>query len=180
VHLLGYFPEFQRWAGGQEQQVLEVQRLFLSDLSPSGVAQSLFLIAMVPALMEELYFRGALQRIMGQFITNGWITIILGGLVFSLIHFQFEGFLSRWMLGSMLGWVAWKTGKIWPSVLLHFMNNALSILFFHLQGQQMNTAEDHWSQHGIVGTISLACLVMLPYIVWKKERKTNATTRAFF
>jgi uncharacterized protein len=45
--------------------------------------------------------------------------------VFSLIHFQAFGFVSRWVLGAVLGYLAWWAGSVWPAVLAHATVNTV-------------------------------------------------------
>lgn len=89
---------------------------------------NLFIIAFLPALGEELVFRGVLQQQLMRIIRNPWIALLLSAALFSFIHFQFEGFFPRMLLGLVLGWLYWKSRNFWVPVLAHFANNGLQVL----------------------------------------------------
>lgn len=87
---------------------------------------ALLSIALLPALMEELFFRGYVQQQLRRRL--GWgAVLLLTGLLFSLMHGQPYGFFSRWAMGITLGFVALWSGSLWPAVAAHFANNALNV-----------------------------------------------------
>jgi len=102
---------------------------------------NLAIIAFLPALGEELVFRGVLQRQLMRRIANPWLALTVTAAIFSAIHFQFEGFLSRWLLGMVLGWLYWRTGNFWVSVAAHFFNNALQVLVQYAYKHEFSTVD---------------------------------------
>ena len=56
------------------------------------------------------------------------VALVLTAVIFSFIHFQFEGFLPRMLLGLLLGWLYWRTGNFWVPVAAHFANNGAQVL----------------------------------------------------
>jgi len=108
-----------------------------SYLSPSTfrVYDLWFLMVVVGLLtpvFEELFFRGGLMRIFSRFIPNIHLNILIIAFIFSFIHFQFYGFLPRFLLGILLGYVYVYTRSIWMPILIHFINNALSTISYYL------------------------------------------------
>lgn len=91
-------------------------------------------IAMVPAIVEELLFRGALQRLFLQLTKNKHWGIWIGALVFSAIHMQFYGFLPRLFLGAIFGYIVYYSGSLWITIALHFINNTLALYFEFYKG----------------------------------------------
>lgn len=89
---------------------------------------NIFIVAVIPAIGEELMFRGLLQRIFEKGSKNGHFAVIVSALIFSLFHMQFQGFLPRFMLGLILGYAFLWTRNLWVPILLHFFNNALPIV----------------------------------------------------
>lgn len=116
------------WMTSMEKDALEQMQAFLKINSPIDVWVNVFIIALLPAIGEELCFRSALQNIMIRMTKSPWAGIIVTGFLFSLLHFQFEGFLPRMILGIILGVLYWYSGSIWTSILAHFFNNALQVL----------------------------------------------------
>ncbi len=96
---------------------------------------ALIVIALAPAIFEETLFRGGLQKILTGWTKNAWVSIIITAILFSLVHFSYFGFLSRFALGMLLGFVFYYSGNIWLNILLHFLNNAAAVtqLYFLLK-----------------------------------------------
>ncbi|MHA4808197.1 lysostaphin resistance A-like protein [Flavitalea flava] len=89
---------------------------------------NLILIALLPAIFEELCFRGALQRILIQIFKSPWAGIIFTAILFSAFHMQFQGFLPRMFLGILLGAIYWYSGSLWVSILAHFLTNGIQVV----------------------------------------------------
>jgi membrane protease YdiL (CAAX protease family) len=106
----------------------------LKDLKDYILA--LVIMAFLPALCEETLFRGGLQNFLTRGIRHAWISIVIVSIMFSLAHFSFYGFLSRFFLGLVLGALYHYSGKLWLSVLAHFLNNALAITVLYISTQQ--------------------------------------------
>jgi membrane protease YdiL (CAAX protease family) len=85
-----------------EDQTEKLVRLWLDNDSPWILGVNVLLIALIPAISEELIFRGFLQTILYQLLQNKHVTMWLTAIVFSAIHMQFEGFFPRIILGSSL------------------------------------------------------------------------------
>ena len=102
---------------------------------------NLLVLAVLPAIGEELTFRGVLQQLLcGQPSTlnvqrstlNNHLAVWVTAFIFSFIHFQFYGFIPRLLLGALLGYVLLWSGNIRYSMIMHATNNALSVLLFYL------------------------------------------------
>jgi membrane protease YdiL (CAAX protease family) len=89
-------------------------------------------VAVVPAIVEELYFRAGLQKILINWSGKPHLAIIITAIIFSTFHFSYFGFLSRMSLGIMLGYIYFFTKTIWLPMLMHFLNNlvGISTLYF--------------------------------------------------
>ena len=88
---------------------------------------SLIIIALLPAMFEEMLFRGALQPIMTGIAKNAVAGIIITSILFSALHGSYYGFLPRIALGLILGFIYYLSKNLWLSVIFHFLNNALGI-----------------------------------------------------
>jgi hypothetical protein len=81
----------------------------------------------LPAICEELFFRGAMQYYFSKKwgpIQAIWIT----GLIFSLIHFQIYGFFARFFLGVLFGYLVYWSGNLLTAIWGHFVFNASSLI----------------------------------------------------
>ena len=108
------------------EKMLEKLTTFMASAEGSKRLVVLFSVAAVPAVFEELAFRGVLQPLLIRFTGRAWLGIVLSALIFSAIHFQFYGFLPRVLLGGLFGWLAYRTGSLLPGMAAHFVNNALA------------------------------------------------------
>jgi len=93
---------------------------------------NIFLIAILPALGEELFFRGAIIRVFQDwrgFKTAIWITAF----IFSAIHLQFYGFLPRLLMGAFFGYLLLWSENLWLPVTAHFINNVVAVVFYYLK-----------------------------------------------
>ena len=96
------------------------------------LAINILVFAVIPAVCEELFFRGFLQHTF-QRIMSPHIAIILTAFIFSIIHFQVFGLFSRFFLGILLGYFTYYSGSLIPSIIAHFSYNAVSIIVVYYQ-----------------------------------------------
>ena len=101
---------------------------FLKPGSTLDVVINVFIMALLPAIFEEACFRGVLQRILIGLCRSPWAGIIITAILFSALHFQFEGFLPRMFLGALLGAIYWYSGSLWASILAHFFTNGIQVV----------------------------------------------------
>ncbi|MES2430502.1 MAG: type II CAAX endopeptidase family protein [Bacteroidota bacterium] len=88
----------------------------------------ILMVAFFPALFEELFFRGVIQNFLVKWTKRPVIAIVITSIVFSLIHFSFYLFISRFILGYALGLLFHKSKNIWVNTFAHFMNNFLALV----------------------------------------------------
>lgn len=117
----------------EQQAALQTDRLLLAH-NVGGLFANLVVLALVPALGEEMFFRGGLQRLFGDLRPGVW-TVWLAAFVFSAVHMQFFGFVPRLLMGAFFGYLLLWSGNLWLPVLAHFVNNAGVVLFRYLQGR---------------------------------------------
>ncbi|MBM4380440.1 MAG: CPBP family intramembrane metalloprotease, partial [Deltaproteobacteria bacterium] len=91
-------------------------------------------VTLAAPVCEEFFFRGVLQP--GLFDAAGargpLRPLLLTAFLFSLFHLDPVGFLARWELGLLFGWLAWRSGSLWPGILAHAANNGVSSALFLL------------------------------------------------
>lgn len=101
--------------------------LLQQALLREDLAVNLLVVALTPAVMEELFFRGYLQSTCRR-MWNPHVAIWLTALLFSFIHFQFFGFFYRMGLGALFGYLVYYSGSLWPAVVAHAAHNAVGVL----------------------------------------------------
>jgi membrane protease YdiL (CAAX protease family) len=111
-----------------EKQASKQMEAFLKISGPADLFINVIIIALLPAICEEVFFRGAMQRVIIHLTRRPWAGIILTAALFSALHFQFQGFLPRMFLGVVLGVLYWFSGSIWTSIVAHFITNAVQVI----------------------------------------------------
>jgi membrane protease YdiL (CAAX protease family) len=119
---------FKTWAEDLEAQYKKAMLSMTHMNSFMDLAYALLAVAIIPSIIEEVYFRGTLQKILMDLTGKPYAAIILTAIFFSAIHFSFFGFLSRMALGIVLGYIYYYTKTIWLPILLHFLNNGIAVV----------------------------------------------------
>lgn len=114
-----------------DEQAEAMTKLLLGDTSAGRMIVNLVVIALIPAFVEEMMFRGWLQRRLEKMM-NYHVAVWVTAVVFSLVHLQMSGFIPRILLGAMLGYSYHYTKTLWGSVLMHFVNNAFAVITFNM------------------------------------------------
>lgn len=110
-----------------EESALAMTEKFLNTSSFGMMIVNLFVMALLPAVCEEMMFRGWLQRVLSDRL-NYHVAIWVSAFIFSAIHFQFYGFVPRMIIGAALGYLYCYTGSLWASIIAHFTNNAAAVI----------------------------------------------------
>jgi len=132
---------------------------------------NIVVLAVLPAIGEELTFRGVLQ----SFFRNRHVAVWVTAFVFSFIHFQFYGFIPRLLLGALLGYALAWSGRIGYSMIMHATNNALSVIVFYLGTYVWHISQDTIDAFGTGSTwwLTLICtplMLTFLYLFYKRTR----------
>jgi len=136
---------------------------------------SLLIVALLPAVFEEVIFRGALQNLLSRWMKAPIWAIVITAIIFSAFHASYEGFLPRFVLGFILGWLFYRTGNIWVSIVAHFINNAIGIttLYYYSKPGQptdLSKIDDSFSLWlGALGIVAVIGLLIAFDQASKKE-----------
>ena len=170
------FPESLSWLENQlidlEKRAEDLTLRMLDVDNLAGLLVNLGLIAVIPAIGEELFFRGIIQRVLqDKFKAHAavWITAI----IFSAIHFQFFGFIPRMLMGALLGYLFLWTGNIWVPVAAHFVNNAAAVLYYYFKGKgdvAIDLENIGKSETYFIGIVSLIVVALLVFYFRKQTR----------
>lgn len=106
-------------------------------MTEGSLFSGLLIVAALAAISEELLFRSVIQKAFVKICRNAHVGIILTAIVFSAFHGDIFGFFPRFILGLMLGYMFYLSGSIFPSMLMHFVNNGTIVMLFYLNKKEV-------------------------------------------
>jgi len=176
-----FLYELEMWMKTQEKNANKIAISLLSYNSFLEIILNIFVVSLFPAICEEFFFRGLLQRIFTQFFHNIHLSIIFISIIFSTIHLQFFSFLPRFLLGLILGYFFEIHKSIVIPIIIHFLNNFLGLLFFYAYNKTfINTFNILNNKNFYISYILLliftSIAIYLFITIYKKEihyKKTN-------
>ena len=133
--LPSWLSSLEEWMRSTEDQATGITKAFLETKTAVGLIGNLVVVAVLPALGEELLFRGLLQQLIKKLTQNSHLAIWITAALFSALHLQFFGFLPRMLLGALFGYLLEWTGSLWLPIVAHFINNASGIITYFLTGE---------------------------------------------
>ena len=158
------------WIKSMEEIAKAATEKMLNVDTIGGLLLNLVVVALIPAVGEELTFRGVLQQSLTRKM-NPHVAIILSAAIFSFIHFQFYGFLPRMFLGVLLGYMFYVSGSLWTSIAMHFVNNGSAVLLYYLNNKGViNVDVDHFGAMSLSVT-ALSAVAVVGIIVWSWKKK---------
>lgn len=132
VHFPAFLHDFEAWARTKEDQNAFLTKFLTQFRSGARLLVGVVVIAVVPAVAEELVFRGVIQQNLVRWFGSRHAGVWLAAAIFSAIHFQFFGFVPRFVLGLGLGYLYEWSGNILVPMAAHFTNNAFQLVLLYL------------------------------------------------
>ena len=174
------FPEFlgnlENWFRESENQATALTELFLKVNTIWGLLFNIFMIGIMAAISEELLFRGVLLKLFAEWTKNIHLAVIFSAILFSAFHLQFYGFLPRFMLGVLLGYLFVWTKSIWVPIFIHFLNNAIAIIvsFLFNKGAISFGIESVKSYDNSVFWGSILLIIIFITLIFLNEKKKTS------
>jgi membrane protease YdiL (CAAX protease family) len=130
-----FADEFEKWAREREDALGDLTKFLTTFSSNKEFLLAMLVIAVLPAIGEEIVFRGLIQNELRR-ATNVHVAIWFAAFLFSAIHFQFFGFVPRLLLGALFGYLYYWSGNLTLAIVAHFVNNGVSVvaLYMHQRG----------------------------------------------
>lgn len=127
LHLPESMSEIEQTLRTLEENAAAVTDTLMAGASLPSLIVSILIIGVLAGLSEELFFRGAMQRLIMSMRVNPHAAIWMVAFIFSLFHFQFFGFVPRVLLGAFFGYLLWWSKSLWIPVIVHMFNNSLVV-----------------------------------------------------
>ncbi len=180
MELPSFLSGIETWMKESEANAERITEVFLSIKSTQELFYNLLIVAVLPALGEELLFRGVLQKLFKELTNNVHAAVIITAILFSAIHMQFYGFFPRMLLGLMFGYLLVWTGSIWVPIIAHLINNGAAVIFAYY-AQQNNLPFDQ----DTVGTgagewpLTLISIAVVGFLLFTIHRLGNRSEDEF-
>ena len=173
----------------KEAEAEWLTKQFMSVTTVSGLLVNLLLMAVLPALSEEITFRGVLQQLLtaphrlSPFASrlSPHLAIWLTAIIFSAIHMQFYGFVPRMLMGALFGYMMVWTGSLWVPMLMHFVNNGMAVLLYFMAsraGWDMDKVDAIGAGNTLwLGIVSIVLTVVGIYMFRRSTTMRSASSR---
>ena len=172
--LKGVETKMQEMENGAQQMMDN----FLKGTSYAGLLINLIMIAVIPAIGEELLFRGIFQQFITEWTKNKHAGILIAAAIFSAAHLQFFGFVPRFLLGAFFGYLLIWGQTMWLPIAAHFVNNATAVIyyFYYQRGLVHQDIDSLGAKKGSqnILLISSLFLIMLIAVIRQYEKSNNA------
>ncbi|PLX12461.1 MAG: hypothetical protein C0598_05915 [Marinilabiliales bacterium] len=165
----------ENWMMQKEEQATLLLGAFLKTSTISGLIINLIIIGIIPAIGEELLFRGVLLRLFKEIFKNAHIAVFISAILFSMVHMQFYGFFPRLLLGIVLGYLFVYTKSLWAPIAYHLVNNSASVIIYYFNQKEImeTSAENFGSTDNFV--LILGSLIVSVYFIFLIKKKTELT-----
>ncbi|GAB3924816.1 CPBP family intramembrane metalloprotease [Mucilaginibacter myungsuensis] len=166
-----------KWIREMESSAMAQFKVLLNMRTPADLIISIGIIAVLPAIAEEFFFRGCLQSVLMRSTGSVHGGVWIAAFIFSFIHMEFFGFIPRLLLGAAMGYLYAWSGSIWPSVVMHFVNNAFSVVAVYLHQHKMIAADPdsgqpmfgHWWVYVLTFLLSIGLMYLYRQVTIKKQ-----------
>jgi membrane protease YdiL (CAAX protease family) len=179
MQLPSSFGNIERWMQNSEAKAEELTKAFTAGTSIDVLILNIVVIALIAAMSEEFFFRGLLQKVLMECFKNKHIAVWTAAVIFSAFHMQFYGFLPRMLMGAYLGYLFLWSGSLWVSIMAHFANNGMAVLFMWLANRgtistDVDTIGTGGDMEWIPVLISSVMVVSSLVLIYKTEvKQTN-------
>ncbi|GAB3231208.1 hypothetical protein GCM10027346_17460 [Hymenobacter seoulensis] len=171
AHFPAFLSDWEKAARELEDRGQQITRYLTRFSSPLRFVVAVLVIAVVPAVSEELFFRGVIQRNLVQW-TSRHVGIWLAAALFSAIHFQFFGFVPRFVLGLVLGYLYEWSGNILVPMAAHFAQNGFQLILLYNAQQQWAASDfDPDSTESLPWYLVLFSLGACAALLWYLRRQ---------
>lgn len=169
VHLPSSMTDLEITLRAQHTAMIEASEALMRVDNILGLLINITVMGIVAAVCEELFFRAMLQQWLAKKI-NIHIVIMLVSILFSILHFDFYGFIPRMIISIFYGYILYYSASLWSTILTHFINNSLYITIIYLQHnydvlKEVNT----FGNNSIIGSISFIVTILAIIIMRQKN-----------
>ncbi len=135
----------------------------LQSMHSDGLLPMLIVVAVQPALFEELLFRGA--ALQGYMHRGKKTAILMSAFLFGMLHMNLQQALYAFCVGVVFAFLVQRTGSILASMLPHFFINAYNcVLSYFMTDTAVQLEEEYSILQQFLG-VGIQCVTALPFIL---------------
>ena len=166
------------WISEYDKKSDDIVLAFLKMNNYWDLVFNIIILAIIPAIGEELLFRGLLQQSLIKKIGDIHIAIFITALIFSAFHLHFSGLFPRILLGLVLGYLFYWSKSLWIPIIAHFLNNAMFVVVSYPDFKSFNFIQnDQHLDSSIVNDTSIylaffsfISVMLLMFLFYKNSR----------
>lgn len=168
-------PKFLEYLREAEAGQQALQNSFFHSTSAGHIILLSLAVALLPAIAEEFFFRGTIQRLLRSSGAGAVVSIVASALLFAIVHMSFSNFLALFFMGLMLGAIYELTDNLWVPIAGHFLNNMLTIIARALYSTGA-TAADPGQMESTPIYVSIAGLILVSgTLYWLMGNRVNVS-----
>ncbi len=169
--------DLEQWMKNMEEQATQITEEMLFTNNWKILLVNVLIIGLLPAICEEVLFRGVVLNWLLEIVKNKHIAIFVSAFLFSFIHFQFYGFVPRMLLGILFAYLVLYSGSLWTSIFAHFLNNSMAVItaYAYYNGYIQTNYEKFGSFEGVWYAIVLSLILtsLALYLFFKKHQSNK-------
>ena len=168
------FPgETRKWMQSMEDEAARTLQVMLGRTTLTDLMLNVVFIAAFAGIGEELFFRGIIQRLFIRSTKSAWMGIVIAAFLFSFFHFQFFGFIPRFLLGILLGAIYWYSGSLWPAIIAHFVYDAFFITLAYFNPELVTNPDAALVDKSYIAVAALLSTALVVLIVWMMKKAST-------
>lgn len=156
----------EEWMKDKEEYADHLLDQLMAPETFPGIWLNIVIIAALPAISEELIFRGVFQKIFQNLFRSGNFPVWFTAFLFSAIHLQFYGFLPRFILGLIFGYLFLWSRNLWLPIIAHFINNAVPAAGAYTKGWEAINSPLNESPEGQISGTIIALVIGIMILAW--------------
>jgi len=176
IHLPESWSSLENLLRNSENAAQAMVQQIMGGSTVWDLIAAILIVGILTGISEELFFRGALQRLLQSKFGNKHLAIWSAAFIFSAVHLQFFGFFPRLLMGAYFGYLVVWSGSLRLSMFAHALNNSLVALNFWFTNRNLNCGTDlnHLGDGNtavsiIICIISLAASAGAIWAIWKNR-----------
>jgi membrane protease YdiL (CAAX protease family) len=173
IQLPSFLSSVENYFKQKQIQTEKLSLVFLGNNTGVDLLINIFIVGVLAAIAEELFFRGVLQKIILEKVKNIHMAILICSFLFSALHQEFYSLFPRVLLGMLLGYAYVFSKSIWVPISIHFVNNTAIVLLDSLYKQGISSFNPNENEYfGIIG-VFISLILSIPLFWYWNKNKSN-------